>query len=145
LPDYFSMKENIPPGWKKLITDYPWFRCNGCYPITAYSEFMPPPQPDYKPYGKPDHLILSENDLFGWKITEMEEEYELKPGIEHIGQQIMKNIIKLGKGLPEHFISGHGGENLRNNPYWPPELAFRTVLLFFNIKNQQNIINIIYI
>ncbi|MCX6320720.1 MAG: M28 family peptidase [Bacteroidia bacterium] len=117
------MKENIPPGWKKLITGYPWFRCNGCYQITAYSEFMPPPLPGYKPYGKPDHLILSENDPFGWKITEMEEEYELKPGIEHIGQQIMNNIIKLGKGLPEHFISGHGGENLRNNPYWPPELA----------------------
>jgi len=55
----------------------------------------------------------------------MEEEYELKPGIEHIGHQIMGNILKLGKGLPQHYISGHGGENLVNNPYWPPELASR--------------------
>ncbi len=119
------MEEQVNSGWKKLLSGYPWFRCNGCYPIPAYSEFMPSPRLGNKPYGKPDSGILSENDLFGWKITEMEEEYELKPGIEHIGRQIMKNIIKLGKGLPEHFISGHGDENLRNNPYWPPELAER--------------------
>ncbi|MCX6254772.1 MAG: M28 family peptidase [Bacteroidia bacterium] len=117
------MEEKIPNGWQKLLAGYPWFRCNGCYPITAYSEFMPPPRFGYKPYGKPDYGVLSENDPFGWKISEMEEEYELKPGIEHIGHQIMSNLIKLGKGLPQHFISGHGGENIRNNPYWPPELA----------------------
>jgi hypothetical protein len=119
------MEENISHGWKNLITGYPWFRRDAHYQITAYSEFMPSPKPDYKPYGKPDHIIFSENDPFGWKITEIEEEFELKPGIEHIGQQILKNIIKLGKGQPEHFISGHGGENLSNNPYWPPELAGR--------------------
>lgn len=117
------MEERAASGWNRLITGYPWYRCKGCYPITAYSEFMPPPMLGYKPYGKPDSLILDENDIFGWKITEMEEEYELRPGIEHAGQQIMKHLIKLGKGLPEHFISGHGGENLRDNPYWPPELS----------------------
>jgi len=117
------MVGKIPNGWQKLLTGYPWFRCKGCYPITAYSEFMPPPRLGCKPYGKTDHRILSEKDPFGWNISEMEEEYELKPGIEHIGHQIMSNIVKLGKGLPEHFIHGHGGENLLNNPYWPPELA----------------------
>jgi hypothetical protein len=117
------METNVHSGWKKLIAGYPWFRCNDCYPIPAYSEFMPPPHLGYKPYGKPDSRILRDDDPFGWRITEIEEEYELRPGIEHIGQQIMKNIIKLGKGLPEHFISGHGGENLKNNPYWPEELA----------------------
>ena len=117
------MEENNQNGWKKLLTGYPWFTGNDCYPVTAYSEYMPPPLLGFKPYGKPDHRILIEEDLFGWKISEMEEEYELKPGIEHIGQQILTNIIKLGKGLPQHFISGHGGENLINNPYWPPELA----------------------
>jgi hypothetical protein len=119
------MEEEILIGWQKLLAGYPWFRCQGCYPITAYSEFMPPPRLGYKPYGKPDNRILQEDDPFGWKISEMEEEYELKPGIEHIGHQIMSNIVKLGKGLPQHFISGHGGENLKNNPYWPPDLAFR--------------------
>jgi hypothetical protein len=117
------MEANIPSGWKKLVAGYPWFRCKGRYLIPAYSEFMPPPHLGYKPYGKPDSRILREDDPCGWRITEMEEEYELRPGIDHIGQQIMKNIIKLGKGQPEHFISGHGGENLRNNPYWPAELA----------------------
>ena len=86
---------------------------------------MPPPRLGRKPYGKTDHRIFKEEDPYGWKISEMEEEYELKPGIEHIGQQIMNNIIKLGKGLPHHQISGHGGENLMNNPYWPTELAAR--------------------
>ena len=124
------MEANVPSGWKKLIAGYPWFRCNDCYPIPAYSEFMPPPRLGYKPYGKPDNRILREDDPFGWRITEMEEEYELRPGIDHIGQQIMKNLIKLGKGQPEHYISGHGGENLKNNPYWPPELANSAGKLF---------------
>jgi len=124
------MEENTPLGWQKLRTGYPWFGGNGCYPIAAYSEFMPPPRLGYKPYGKPDYRLENENDPFGWTITEMEEEYELKPGIEHIGQQIMNNLIKLGKGLPQHFISGHGNENLINNPYWPPELASRAGSLF---------------
>jgi hypothetical protein len=119
------MEEAKPNGWKKFLTGYPWFRCKGCYTVTAYSEFMPPPRLGIKPYGKSDNRILEEDDPFGWKISEMEEEYELKPGIEHIGHQIMGNILKLGKGLPQHYISGHGGENLVNNPYWPPELASR--------------------
>lgn len=119
------MEEKFPLGWHKMLAGYPWFNSKGGYPISAYSEFMPSPQPEYKPYGKPGNNILKDDDPFGWYISEMEEEYELKPGIEHIGHQIIGNILKLGKGLPHHFISGHGGENLNNNPYWPPELASR--------------------
>ena len=117
------MEEKISRGWRRLLEGYPWFSCSGCYPITAYSEFMPPPRLGCKPYSKPDHRILNEDDPFGWNISEMEEEYELRPGIDHIGQQVMSSILKLGKGLPEHYISGHGGKNLLNNPYWPPELS----------------------
>src|SRR5512140_3022567 len=90
---------------------------------------MSSPRLGHKSYGKTDKCILKDEDSYGWYISEMEEEYELKPGIEHIGHQIMSNIIKLGKGLPEHFISGHGDENLANNPYWPPELAVHAVSL----------------
>ena len=90
---------------------------------------MPPPRLGCKPYGKPDHRIVTDDDPYGWNISELEEEFELKPGIEHAGHQIMRNILKLGKGLPEHFISGHGGENLLNNPYWPAELAAHAGLL----------------
>src|SRR5664280_2528267 len=124
------MEEKVPDGWKEFLAGYPWFRCKGCYAIPAYSEFMPPPRLGYKPYGKPDNRILRDDDLFGWRISEMEEEYELKPGIEHIGHQIMSNIIKLGKGLPEHSIGGHGRENLSDNPYWPDELASYAGRLF---------------
>ncbi len=124
------MEEKRPLGWHKFLKGYPWYRCNNCYQIAAYSEFMPPPRLGCKPYGYPDYRIISEDDPFGWKITEMEEEYELKPGIEHIGIQIMHNIIKLGKGVAEHFISGHGGENLRDNPYWPSDLASHAGSLF---------------
>lgn len=105
------------------MAGYPWFRCPGCYPIPAYSEFMPSPRVGQKAYGKLDHRIFDDDDPFGWKISELEEEYELKPGIEHAGNQIMSSIVKLGKGLPDPFISGHDKENLRDNIYWPPELA----------------------
>ena len=81
------MEENVPSGWKKLITGYPWFRRNGRYKITAYSEFMPPPLPDYKPYGKPDHLILSENDPFGWKITKWKRNMNLSRGLSISGSR----------------------------------------------------------
>jgi hypothetical protein len=117
------MEEKNPVGWQKLLKGYPWFNFPGCYPITAYSEFMPSPRLGCKPYGKPDPRIVKDNDPYGWSISELEEEFELKPGIEHTGHQIMSSILKLGKGVPEHFISGHGGENLLNNPYWPTELA----------------------
>jgi hypothetical protein len=110
-------------GWKKMLKGHPWFNCDGCYPITAYSEFMPPPLMGRKPLGEIDRMLFSDDDPFGWYITEMEEEYELRPGIEHIGHQVMNNIIKLGRGLTEHYIHGHEGENLKGNPYWPSELA----------------------
>jgi hypothetical protein len=124
------MEDNNLIGWHKLLRGYPWFRCKGCYSIPAYSEFMPSPRLGRKPYGKTDNRILKDEDPYGWYISEMEEENELKPGIEHIGHQIMSNIVKLGKGLPEHFISGHGDENLLNNPYWPHELAVHAGSLF---------------
>jgi hypothetical protein len=119
------MTENESQGWQKLLTGYPWYNCDGCYPLHAYSEFMPSPLIGRKPLGEIDDRIFQEDDPFGWKISEIEEEYELRPGILHVGYQIMNSLVKLGKGLPEHFIHGHGGQNLKDNPYWPPELAGR--------------------
>jgi hypothetical protein len=116
-----AIKESC--GWQKMLEGYPWFNCDGCYPLTAYSEFMPSPRVGRKPLGETDHVLFSDDDPFGWHITEIEEEYELRPGIEHAGHQIMNNLIKLGKGLTEHYIHGHGGENLKDNPYWPSEIA----------------------
>jgi hypothetical protein len=117
------MTQNENNGWKQLLSGYPWFNCDGCYPLPAYSEFMPSPMVGRKPLGEVDHELLDENDPFGWHITEMEEEYELRPGIVHTGHQIMNNLIKLGKGQKENHIQGHAGQNLKDNPYWPPELS----------------------
>jgi hypothetical protein len=110
-------------GWKSLMAGYPWFAGKDRYPLPAYSEFMPSPQAGRKPLGEIDPSVLSEDDPYGWKISELEEEYELKPGIVHAGQQIMHGLIKLGRGETEYHIHGHAGRNLQNNPYWPPELA----------------------
>jgi hypothetical protein len=117
------MIEDTSKGWKKLLSGYPWFNCEGCYPLPAYSEFMPSPLVGRKPLGEIDRELFYENDPYGWHITEMEEEYELKPGIVHTGNQIINNLIKLGRGHKENHIQGHKGQNLKDNPYWPPELA----------------------
>jgi hypothetical protein len=117
------MTENEPKGWQKLLTGYPWFNCDNCFPLPAYSEFMPSPLVGRKPLGEVDREIFDDNDPFGWHITEMEEEYELRPGILHTGQQVMNSILKLGRGQKENHIHGHHGQNLRDNPYWPSELS----------------------
>jgi hypothetical protein len=118
-----NMTEKESCGWKKLFEGYPWYNCDNCYPITAYSEFMPPPLVGRKPLGNIDRSLFSDDDPYGWNISEKEEQLELRPGIEHIGHQVMNSIIKLGKGLPEHHIHGHCGQNLEENPYWPSQIG----------------------
>jgi hypothetical protein len=110
-------------GWKRLIVGYPWFVCDGCFQLPAYSEYMPPPRLGCTPFGEIDFSLFSNDDLHGWSVSEIEEEIEIRPGIEHIGHQIMKRLINLGKGRTEYHIGEHGGQNLLNNPYWPSELA----------------------
>lgn len=110
-------------GWRKLLEGFPWFEGEGNFPLPAYSEFMPPPRIGCSPYGEVDSTTFKDNDDFGWYIPELEEELELRPGIEHITKQMMTYIEKLGRGITEYHISGHGGQNLHNNPYWPTELS----------------------
>lgn len=117
------MVKDNPTGWHKLIENYPWFEGEGKFPLPAYSEFMPPPRVGCSPYGEIDSSTFKINDEFGWYIPELEEELELKPGIEHISKQIMHYIEKLGKGQTEYHISGHNSHNLIDNPYWPKDLA----------------------
>lgn len=121
------MSENEPDkttlsGWKALVEDYPWFAGKGKFPLPAYSEFMPPPRLGRKPYGAAEVLPFSDADPFGWAVTEMEEEYELGPGLEHLAGEIVGALRNLGEGKPELRIPGHKGRNLADNPYCPPEL-----------------------
>jgi hypothetical protein len=113
-------------GWAKLLEGAPWFNCDGCYPLAAYSEYMPPPKLGRTPLGDRDRMLFSEDDPFAWNISELEEDNELRPGMQHAGKQIMHHIVNFGKGLTEHIIPGHGSQNLLNNPYWPKELADHT-------------------
>jgi hypothetical protein len=117
------MEKQKKVGWHKLFAKYPWFKGEGKFPFSAYSEFMPPPRLGKFPYGETDTTLFSETDPFGWTISEIEEEYELKPGCEQIGKIVMSHLLKLAKGETEHHITGHGRLNVKNNPYWPEELA----------------------
>jgi hypothetical protein len=120
-----SMSTANRNGWRQLLDGHPGFTGEGRFPLPAYSEFMPPPRLGRTPYGAIDPLLFSEDDPHGWRVSEIEEEYELQPGLENIAGQIVEEIFKLGEGQPAYHISGHEGENLLNNPYWPPELAAR--------------------
>ncbi len=105
-------------GWKQLLANHTWFRGKGKYPITAYSEFMPPPRLGCKPYGSVDPLVLREDDPCGWQITEYEQAAQLNPGLTQIARELVTALHHLGRGEPAHGISRH---KLQDNPYWPEQ------------------------
>ena len=116
------MNEPVASGWQILLEGFPWFKGEGNFPLPAYSEFMPPPRLGRRPYGEKDPFLFSDQDPYGWNISEIEEEYELSPGLGHLADRIVGQLRKLGQGQPGHRISGHKSQNLIDNPYWPPEL-----------------------
>jgi hypothetical protein len=107
-------------GWKRLLAGVSQFRAPGRFPIAAYSEFMPPPRMGRKPYGAEDPVLFQEDDPLGWHVTEYEEVMELRPGMEHLGGQLVHAMEHLGNGRPAHGIAR---AKLEGNPYWPDELA----------------------
>jgi hypothetical protein len=110
-------------GWKQLLDGWPWYRGAGSYPVWPDSEFMPPVHVGRKPYGCWDPIPLDDADPWGWPITEYEEALTLRPGLESIAEQVMTKL----RGLCQE--GGDSGEiaeyKLRENPYWPRELAAR--------------------
>jgi hypothetical protein len=109
-------------GWKQLIDGWPWFRGEGSFPLLPNSEFMQPVRLVRKPYGACDTMALSENDPWGWPITEYEEMLTLRPGLHDLARHILDKLVPLCRGDEEHGISEY---KLRENPYWPAELAAR--------------------
>ena len=109
-------------AWEQLLQDENWCRGEGRFPMAAYSEFMPPPWIGVKPYGGPAVAPRPPGDDWGWDVVEYEEEQELSPGLELIARATLAEVVRLGSGKPTPHLSR---AKLRDNPYWPPELAAR--------------------
>ncbi len=110
-------------GWDRLLDGYPWFAGQGAFPLFPYSEILQPPRLGRSPYGATDRLMLNVSNPLAWPVTEIEEEYELRPGLEHVAERIIEALTRLNHGQPVPLLAGHQGANLHDNPYWPPELA----------------------
>src|SRR5579885_1697583 len=108
-------------GWKALVEGAPWFRGAGNYPIAAYSEYIPPPRTGILPYGLWNGTCcFSEEDVYGWPVSEFEEAQEIRPGLNHLAEHLVHALASLGRGQPVHGLSRR---KLDGNPAWPAELA----------------------
>jgi hypothetical protein len=108
--------------WERLLAGYPWHRGAGAYPIAAYSEFMPPPRLGWLPYGTYRATFDPAGDPWGWPVSEREEEFELRPALEHVPPEVIMRLVRLGRGEANHSTAR---ASLEDNPYWPPRLAAR--------------------
>jgi hypothetical protein len=113
-------------AWKTLLANRTWCRSRGRFPLPAYSEFTPPPWLAAKPYGLPDTYVSPQSGDYGWLITEYEEAAELRPGLEYLARGLLRELARLGRGEATHHLTH---DRLKDNPYWPPELAARAGLL----------------
>jgi hypothetical protein len=73
-----------------------------------------------KPYGVDAGFSLDEDDPWGWPVTEYEQAFELRPGLEKVAREVLGALSHLGCGRPAHGIAR---AKLEGNPYWPAELA----------------------
>ena len=81
---------------------------------------MPPVRLGCRPYGgKPDGFF-SEDDPFGFPVTEFEEAFDLGPGLENVARQVLGPLVHLVRGGPGRGIARN---KLIGKLYWPPELA----------------------
>jgi hypothetical protein len=112
-------------GWQKLVEGYPWFVGEGRYPLPAYSEFMPSPRVGCSLYGDIDKALFAEDDPYGWRVPEIEEEYELRPGLAQIAKQVLGYLVRFGRGEQDYRVVGRNRRLIEGNPYWSPELDVR--------------------
>src|SRR5262249_41097317 len=105
---------------KRLLAGAPWFQGEGRFPITAYSEYVPPPRLGPKPYGGEAVSPRLDGDAQGWAVTEYEEAFELEPGMKLLARRAVGAMAHLGRGQPAHGIAR---AKLQDNPYWPEQLA----------------------
>jgi hypothetical protein len=80
---------------------------------------MPPPLLGRKPYGTWGRLPFDDHDPWGLPVTEYEEAWQLRPGLERLAHKLVSALVKLGQGRQARGISRH---KLHNNPCWSEEL-----------------------
>jgi hypothetical protein len=107
-------------GWDRLLADVPDYQGRGRFPIAAYSEFMPPPRIGWRPYGANPPSPQNAADPYVWQVSEHEEAFELRPGLQHIAGHVLHAMQHLEQAQPAQGISR---AKLEGNPYWSDELA----------------------
>ncbi len=113
----------LKPGWEQFREGFPWYGRSRDFLLAAYSEFVPPPRVAINPQsGEYNPLVLDPEDPYGWIIPELEEEYQLRPGLLNIGQQLMSHLTGFYRKSDNHLLGGHLERNLTGNPYFPAEL-----------------------
>ena len=111
-------------GWFQFLEGFPWFRGENKFPLRAYSEYMPPVRTGISVYSREiDSRVFDIHDAFGWKISEFEEEYQLRPGLEITGKQILEHIVQMGSGKFPSHLAGHKQKNLIGNIFWSDQFA----------------------
>jgi hypothetical protein len=101
-------------GWEELLSA----KAEAPSRIAAYSEFMPPPRVRPGSGESP----FERDDPWGWRIGEVEEAAELRPGLHMVAHQVVGALARLIRGQSAHGLSR---SKLEGNPYWPPELSER--------------------
>lgn len=103
-------------GWDQLLSNLP----DRIGPILAYSEFMPPPRIGWRPYDSHRPAPRVPGNPYAWLVTEQEQAQEIRPGMEHIGLEVLHRLQRLHKDLSAKGISPG---KLRGNVYFPPGLS----------------------
>ncbi len=112
-------------GWRALTEGFPWFEAQGCFPLPAYSEFMPPPRLGLSPCGELDTTLFGADDPYGWRVSEFDELRQIKLGFENVANHVMARLMRFlnDRELDTLHVAGPNRRNLKDNPYWSDELA----------------------
>ena len=126
--------------WTQFFKGEAPFEGRNRFHLNAYSEFMPPPRLGINPYtGEFDPRLLDPQRPSHWRIPEVQEICELRPGLEHIAQII-------GDAMSTAMAGGHykgiSQAELAVNPYWPgvrlPHPSAMTMLLPLALSKTQD-------
>jgi hypothetical protein len=68
---------------------------------------------------------LNDKPTAGWRVQEVDEVHQLRPGLLNVANQVMGHLIRFLEDPSSIYVAGPGGRNLKDNPYWSEELASR--------------------